>query len=134
MGSISTSAISMARSLLLVFLGVQLFTLGSTGIWRDENAQLESAGRCIQQSGVDWTDMSNATAASTIWGQCVLCNFDGSNFNKAIRIMKRLTTSCMCQTSNRESFPTFGIFRALLLSFPLKVPVGGWSYGGLMSI
>ena len=29
--SISTSAISMARSLLLVFLGVQLFTLGSTG-------------------------------------------------------------------------------------------------------
>merc|ERR1712209_369866 len=83
--SITASAISMARYLLQVFLGVQLFTLGSTGIWRDENAQLESATRCLQQSRVD---MSNATAAASIWGQCVLCNFDGSNFDKSQRIRR----------------------------------------------
>merc|ERR1712012_689770 len=83
--SITASAISMARYLLQVFLGVQLFTLGSTGIWRDENAQLESATRCLQQSRVD---MSNATAAASIWGQCVLCNFGGSNRAKANRIRR----------------------------------------------
>merc|ERR1712012_27376 len=77
--SISTSAISMTRSLLLVFLSFQLFTLGSTGILRNEDAQWESARRCVESR----VDMSNVAAAAAIWGQCLLCNLDGSNSYKA---------------------------------------------------
>merc|ERR1712012_464114 len=93
--SITASAISMTRSLLLVFLGFQLFTLGSTGIWRNEDAQMESASRCIlhSASGVDMSNFTAAAAIAATLGRCLLCNLHGSNSNKAIRIRNLIPES-----------------------------------------